>query len=299
MIEHTHQWQDVSGARAERITFRQGDGGLPETLLSARWPGQKGINVSYHRFSGGAYISAIPGDHLVVIQPRPVMRIKCHIGDDRLDHPAAAWNVTICPANMPCGAESSGDLETLVLSVPAQSLAFALADRARPAARLVSCLDGQDDILSGLGQAIAREAAAGFPEGPLWWDGLTDEFIEQLVDHHLSSPSILARGLLSKQALLRVREFVAANIGQALTTSAMAAAAGQNRSHFARIFSRTVGMTPHRYVVQARLAHAIHLIRAKHLSLAQAATDAGFADQSHLANWARRIYGATLTQLVR
>jgi AraC family transcriptional regulator len=197
-----------------------------------------------------------------------------------------------------CSAESAGNLAILVLSVPKQSLAFALADRARPASRLLSRLDGRDETLARLSHAIAGQAAAGFPEGPLRWDELTDAFIDRLIDGYLSAPVKTRRGLLDHRALCRARDFVAANIDQTLTVGAIAAAAGQDRAHFIRIFSRTVGVTPHRYVIQARLAHALDAIRAKRFSLAEAAAAAGFTDQSHLSNWARRVYGATLKELL-
>lgn len=297
MTESMHRWQDGSGKSRVQSEFYQGNGMAPETLFAATWPGEKGIRVSYHRFARGAHISVVPTDHMVVIQPRSVEHIQCRVGDDRLEHSAPARNVTICPSNAPCSAESDGDLEVLMLSVPTQSLAFALADQARPAAHLVSSLQGRDDKLSGVGFAVAKEAAAGFPEGPLRWNELTEAFIDRLINSHLSSPVKLRRGLLDERALRRVRDFVEANIGRTLTISAIAAAAGHDHSHFVRIFSRTVGITPHRYVVQLRLIRALHSIRMKHLTLAQAAVDAGFADQSHLSNWTRRIYGATLTEM--
>lgn len=128
------------------------------------------MSVSFHRFARGAHISILPTDHLVAIQPRFVQHIKCRIGDDRLDHSALSRNVTICPSNIPCSAETAGGLQVFMLSVPTPSLAFALADQTRPAAHLVTRLEGRDDRLFKIGSAIAREAAAGFPEGPLRWN---------------------------------------------------------------------------------------------------------------------------------
>jgi AraC family transcriptional regulator len=299
MFESTHRWQDGSGKRTDQLDLYQGDGNAPEILLSAKWPGEKGLRVSHYRFKKGAYISVVPVDHMVVFQPHSVPYIACRVGDEQLNHSAPAWNVTVSPSNAECRAESSGGLEVLVLTVPTQSLAFAVVDQASPGSNIVSRLNGRDDVLARLGRAIAAEAAAGFPEGPLGWDRLTDSFVERLATSHMSYPVNWRRGLLDKCALRRVRDFVAANIDQPLTISAIAAAAGQDPSHFARIFARTVRMTPHRYVVQARLAHALQLIRMKRLSFAEAASGAGFADQSHLSNWARRVHGATLKELTR
>jgi AraC family transcriptional regulator len=56
-----------------------------------------------------------------------------------------------------------------------------------------------------------------------------------------------------------------------------------------------VGVTPHRYVVHLRLQR--ELVRAGRSGLAEIAACTGFADQSHLSRWVRRIHGVSLTQL--
>jgi AraC family transcriptional regulator len=74
--------------------------------------------------------------------------------------------------------------------------------------------------------------------------------------------------------------------------------AARSPFHFSRVFTRSVGMTPHRYIVHLRLQRAIELVREKQSSLAEIAARTGFADQSHLSRWVRRVYGVPLTQLV-
>lgn len=299
LIETPHRLKDASGSVTKRTAFHQGDGTAPETLLSADWSGEKGLRVSHHRFRGGAYMSATPADHMVFIAAREIPCIRCRVGDARGDHLAFAGSVTICPADMTTDAESSDDVDALVLSVPARSLAFAAADRVRSASCLVGLMNGRDHALSRLGYALAREAASGFANGPLWWDSATDMFVDRLISAHFSSPVKSDTGSLSEGELRKVRDFVRANLNKKLTVDEIAAATGQSRSHFTRLFSRTVGISPHRYVALARLAYAVRAIRINHATLAEAAVSAGFVDQSHLSNWARRVYGATLKELTR
>src|SRR5258706_439426 len=73
--------------------------------------------------------------------------------------------------------------------------------------------------------------------------------------------------------------------------------AGRSPFHFTRVFTRSVGTTPHRYVVHLRLRRAIELVREGRSSLAEIAVRTGFADQSHLSRWAKRVHGVTLMQL--
>jgi AraC family transcriptional regulator len=56
-------------------------------------------------------------------------------------------------------------------------------------------------------------------------------------------------------------------------------------------------MTPHRYVVHLRLQRAIELVREGRSGLAEIAARTGFADQSHLSRWVRRVHGVPLSRL--
>ena len=58
------------------------------------------------------------------------------------------------------------------------------------------------------------------------------------------------------------------------------------------VLATTLGMTPHAYLVQRRLALARSLL-AGGQSIAEAATAAGFADQAHLTRVFRRCLGYT------
>ena len=53
-----------------------------------------------------------------------------------------------------------------------------------------------------------------------------------------------------------------------------------------------------RCIVYLRLRRAVELIREDRLGLAEIAASTGFADQSHLSRWVRRVHGISPTQLV-
>jgi AraC-like DNA-binding protein len=116
-----------------------------------------------------------------------------------------------------------------------------------------------------------------------------------------ASPSRLgsrARGALGRELLDHLEDYIVAHLDEPIEVAALARIAGRSPFHFIRVFARSVGMTPHRYVVHLRLQHAIELVRNGQSSLAQIAVRTGFADQSHLSRWVRRVYGVSLTQLV-
>ncbi|WP_369134335.1 AraC family ligand binding domain-containing protein [Modestobacter sp. I12A-02662] len=93
-------------------------------------------------------------------------------------------------------------------------------------------------------------------------------------------------------AVEAVRRHLAERAPEHTSAATLEAIAGCDRWTLARQFRRTYGTSPDRYRVQRRLALARAAI-AGGASLARAAADAGFADQSHLTRHFRRTYGFT------
>src|SRR5262249_22924431 len=71
--------------------------------------------------------------------------------------------------------------------------------------------------------------------------------------------------------------------GSLTTTLATGRAPGE--FHFTRVFTRSVGTTPHRYIAHLRVQRAIELVRNGRSGLAEVAAGTGSADQSHLSRW--------------
>lgn len=81
--------------------------------------------------------------------------------------------------------------------------------------------------------------------------------------------------------LLRARERIDDAPARSHSLTDLAALAGLSRYQTLRGFARLTGLTPHAYVIQRRLDTARSLIR-HGSTLADAAIEAGFADQSHM-----------------
>jgi AraC-like DNA-binding protein len=93
----------------------------------------------------------------------------------------------------------------------------------------------------------------------------------------------------------RVAELVQAHCREELRLEELAALADLNVLHLIKLFKRVAGLTPHAYLVQLRLDEARRHLR-NGMPIAEAATAAGFYDQSALTNHFRRSYGITPRQ---
>ena len=105
-------------------------------------------------------------------------------------------------------------------------------------------------------------------------------------------------GALSEGVLQAIEAHVLSRLKETIEVAELAGIAGCSAAHFSRLFTRSVGLTPYRYVVDLRLKRAVELLRLRELSPAQIAARTGFADQSHLSRWIRRVHGVSIGQLV-
>jgi len=86
---------------------------------------------------------------------------------------------------------------------------------------------------------------------------------------------------------------------QDLSLSELASVAGTSLSHFKALFSRAVGISPHRFVVKCRVERAAALLQRGDSTISDIAAATGFSHASHLARWTRRMLGVSPRQLVQ
>ena len=98
---------------------------------------------------------------------------------------------------------------------------------------------------------------------------------------------------LQRYKLRRVMAYVDARIGGPISLDDLANVAGVSRFHFHRQFRKSVGVTPHEYVLRARIERAKGLLTASDLTVGEVSGAVGFADQSHFSNIFRKLTAMT------
>jgi len=284
------------------IDLVQADGGAPAVIAAGQAPGESGVSVMGLRFRGGAHFRATAQQHLIFFQNgthgvEARARMECRMDSRRLRHVPPMGSLAICPAGTEGRADADFSLDCIMVAVDPRRFALAAAEESALEARLIERLSGTDESLFRLAGRLASESRAGYPNGPLFWNDLADGFIENLTARHAAAAVTAARGRLSRHHFTKIRDYILAHLEHPIEVDALAGIAGRSPFHFSRVFSRTVGMTPHRYVVHLRLRRALEMVRTGHAGLAEIAAATGFADQSHLWRWVRRVYGVSLGEL--
>jgi AraC family transcriptional regulator len=79
----------------------------------------------------------------------------------------------------------------------------------------------------------------------------------------------------------RAKEYMSANLARDVPLASVARECGLSASHFRKAFRKSVGMPPHRWLMQQRISLAKSLMRQGQMTLAQIGLACGFCDQSH------------------
>ena len=91
-------------------------------------------------------------------------------------------------------------------------------------------------------------------------------------------------------AVARTRDALHERFADEVPLEQLAVLAGMSKCHLVHLFHKEVGLPPHAYQIQLRVARARVLVAAG-VPLAEVATMTGFADQSHLTRLFKRVVG--------
>lgn len=92
------------------------------------------------------------------------------------------------------------------------------------------------------------------------------------------------------QAVARAQDYLQTYYADDVSLDDLARAVNLSPYHLSRMFKAHTGLPPHKYLIQVRLQRAKVLL-AEGQAIADVAVAVGFADQSHLTKWFKRVIG--------
>jgi AraC family transcriptional regulator len=90
--------------------------------------------------------------------------------------------------------------------------------------------------------------------------------------------------------------FIESDAARPISLADLAAVAGMSKYHFLRVFRRLAGVTPHQYLISARMRRAALGLASSRRPVLAIALDSGFGDLSTFNNRFRATFGLTPTQ---
>lgn len=156
----------------------------------------------------------------------------------------------------------------------------------------------QDPLLTQVALALWRELEQPSPAGNLFAQTAAQLLAVHLVRHYTTNGKTTTAvplsppGLTSRQ-IKQVQDFMLAHLGKDLSLETLAQQIGFSPYHFARLFRKATGASPHQFVLRKRIERAQWLLQGSDMTLADIAGACGFADQSHMTQVFKRALGLT------
>ena len=192
-------------------------------------------------------------------------------------------------------------VELLFLTVSASLvLQHATTMRLIPAKSIVTFsrdpMHGDQKLERILGEFVS-ELASEKPGKEIVLRALVEQALVHVLRHYatpkLSEELELSRVGLVDRRIRRSVELMHTQLDQDLTLKALAAASYLSPFHFARLFKKLTGSSPHNYLAGIRATRAQLLLAETDLSIAEVGTRVGYLSGSHFTKAFRTATGAT------
>jgi AraC family transcriptional regulator len=155
----------------------------------------------------------------------------------------------------------------------------------------------QDDVIDQIVLSILSEMMNETAVGRMYVETASLMLAARIIHGYCDSGSCTltapAAHRLDHVRLRRVLDYISAHIADEITLADLAGVACLSPFHFARMFTRAIGVSPHRYVSRMRLENAMAELAQGRLSLAQIGLNARFSSQASFTRAFRRATGAT------
>lgn len=147
-----------------------------------------------------------------------------------------------------------------------------------------------DPALSRVLCALAALSHA--PVSRLHEEEIVLRLFTRLLMPHIQDPSGPWQPDREHSAIKRAKDYLQAHYAEEVSLQVLATVAGLSAFHLARVFRQVIGLPPHAYQTQLRLAYAKTLL-AQGLEAGYIAHETGFADQSHFTQQFKRHFLVT------
>jgi AraC family transcriptional regulator len=285
---HAYRKQQVEVAEPGSIGDRYRSY-LPKERIRDLWENEAGLAfIQRQRIVEGLWAS--PGSeptglYSVIVQAMDCQATAIHNGRISYSGYLPANTVQFASPDEEVRCRGCGSLRFLTVCFTPDFLASHL-DSLSVNSDVVELCDVRSTVdvgLAHLAQAYEAISLRGVPVTQLYFDTIRQSMFDRIVVRHASRP--IRRGLseiLVQAKARRVVDYIESNLASGLQLVELSTVAGISRAHFARAFRNTIGMAPHTFVLQRRLARAIELLTLGKLSVREVAERCGFADQAHL-----------------
>ncbi len=274
---------------------------LGELVLSSDEQPWSGFLLEFHRMPASGHIAGFSPPHALVelcVTGRGTVQIRAGRRKHRFDLEPGRLSII----GGGCELESlswCGAHEVLVIEVCGSRLApLSAREDDVEELTLASRFGIRDGQITAIMCCMQAEIEAGCPTGSLYAESLSLALAAYLSGHYSAKRHTTddVKPKLSPSQFHQVRAYIHAHLSDDLSIPRLAGVVELSPHYFSCLFKNTIGITPHRYVLDKRVSEAKRLLGAERMSILEIAMTVGFASQSHFTDAFRRLTGTTPRQ---
>ena len=204
-------------------------------------------------------------------------------------------SLDIVPQGTPLGVYGYDETDSIVLALEPGFVHQIGNQSGLSNCELVRHHDIRDPQIEYIVLALKSELDAGCPSGRVYGDGLAVALAARLLGRYAVQVTTFhnSNAVLPGYTLHRVTNYIEENLTKDLTLAEIADVAHMSPHYFSRVFRKTTGIPPHRYVIDRRIEKAKTLLSNKHLPLVEVGLSVGFQNQSHFTTLFHKRTGVT------
>jgi AraC family transcriptional regulator len=233
--------------------------------------------------------------HTVIVHLKPEKKSERRLdGKLQVENPQIG-DVAVVPAGVNHWHMMRQDSEGIMFNIEPSFLVSIARENVKDNIELIPTFAKPDAFIYGTALALKQEMETEYKGCSLYAESLFHSLVVHILHKYATrKPQIKesADGLSSSQ-LKYILELINDNISSEISVNKMADYLSLSPFHFSREFKKSVGVSPHNYVMQQRVKMAKIILKQQNLPIAEVALECGFSNQSHLGRTFKKHTGVT------
>ena len=263
-------------------------------ILSSHDAGWQNMVLEYHRQPAHEMPVVSFQQHVFIVTVNQYLT-ELKINNQFESKSTRRGDLILVPANMDYWSADITDSEYIVLTIEPQKLLQANQELIKgDAIELIPTFSKPDAFIYGTAIALKQELETNYNGCRLYAESLFNGLAVHLLHKYATSkPQIKEYKGLAPFKLKQILELINDSLSEEISLLELASFLNLSQFHFCREFKKSVGVTPHHYIMQQRVKMAKRVLKQQDLPIAEVAVECGFSNQSHLGRVFKQHTGTT------
>jgi AraC family transcriptional regulator len=240
--------------------------------------------------------------HVIIVFHESLRLVRRLIGNRVKDERIKAGDVVIVPAKAPHSACWDEGASFTLLSIEPKFLAHIAHEFISPdRVEILPHFARPDPVIYEIVSALKSKLEFDQKVDQMYVNSAATFLTTHLIEHYSVRRHNIREDTnsLSHKDLQQVTDYINAHLDQNLGLTDLSNLVGISYYHFARLFKKSTGSSPGRYLIECQLERATHLLVSTNLGISEIAKCTGFSSHTHFGYTFRKHFSVSPNQYRR